>query len=85
MGFRCYIFFMVVLGFELRALQLLGSLSFIYVLTPAFFFCFSYFWDRILHFCQHWPGPQSSVYAFCIAGMIGTHYHAQLLVEMGSC
>jgi hypothetical protein len=46
----CTCIFLVVLGFELRALQLLGSCSATRV-TPPVLFCFSYFSDKVLHFC----------------------------------
>jgi hypothetical protein len=50
------------------------------------FFCFSYFWDRVLLY-QDWPGLQYTylcpIYASCVAKMAGVCPYAQLLVEMG--
>jgi hypothetical protein len=46
-------------------------------------FCFSYFSDRVSHFC---PGPAWATFYLCfcvscVPGIKGTHHHAQLLVE----
>jgi hypothetical protein len=43
------LFFLVVLGFGLRALHLLGRCSTTSAMPPALY-CFSYFLERVLHF-----------------------------------
>jgi hypothetical protein len=63
-------FLLVVLGFELRALHLLGRCS--TSVTSPTPFCFSYFSDRVLCFL---PGPtldcNPPTYASCAAGITG--------------
>jgi hypothetical protein len=56
------------------AMQVIYHLSY----TPSHL-CFSYFWDRVFHFC---PGPISDlnppIYAFCIVEFISLHHHVRL-------
>jgi hypothetical protein len=71
-------FFLVVLEFELRALHLLGRHSNTWAL-----FCFSYFSDRVLHFCLGWTTvllPMPPMYL----GPQARTIMSSLLVEMGT-
>jgi hypothetical protein len=43
---------------------------------------FSYFRDRVSHFCPGSLDRDISIYASHTAGMTGVHHHTQLLVEM---
>jgi hypothetical protein len=73
------VWFLVGLGFELRALT--NTLPLESCPNPFFFFCFSYFSDRVPHFC---PGPGSDcdplTYSFprgwdhrCTPSHLGSH------------
>jgi hypothetical protein len=80
------VFFLIVLGFELRD-------STAWAVSPSLF-CLGYFWGS--HFM---PRPVWTMillfnlilllsllfYTSHIAGMTGTHHHTHPLVEMGSC
>jgi hypothetical protein len=48
-------------------------------------FCFNYFSNKVLPYALAGWDHHLPIYASCLAGMTGIHYHAQLLlVEMGS-
>jgi hypothetical protein len=66
-----YYLFLVVLGFELRALNLVGKCSTAWVMPPVLAY-FSYFSDRIL--CL-W-----SSYASRVTGITGISYHVWLIL-----
>jgi hypothetical protein len=71
---------MAVLGFELRALHLLGRCS-----TPLNPFCSPYFGDRVSLFPVGQPGLTLSYFIPpAVAGMTGMCHLTQLLVEMKS-
>jgi hypothetical protein len=61
--FAC-LFVSAVLGFELRVSHLLGRYCTTWVMLPALF-CFSYFSDRVLHFCP-WPSLRPRFYYLCV-------------------
>jgi hypothetical protein len=67
---------LMVPGFELRPLCLLGRLA---LPHP---FCFSYLWGKELCLCPGQPGAQSSYLHFPIVGMTGMCLCAQLLDEV---
>jgi hypothetical protein len=73
--FLCNISFLIVLGFELRALLLLGKCSTIWFTFPALF-TLVIFSDRVSCFL---PGPAYHqnllIYTFCIHGITGMYYH----------
>jgi hypothetical protein len=76
-------FFLVVLGFELRASHLLRQV--LYYLNPAFSpFCSDHFGDRVSLFA-HVGLDQSSYFRLpTVAGMLDACHHAQPLIENGS-
>jgi hypothetical protein len=58
-GFCLFLYFLVILGFEHRALHLPGQV--LYHLSHASSpFCFSYFSCSVSHLCLGWSGPWSS-------------------------
>jgi hypothetical protein len=44
-------------------------------------FCFSYFLDRVLHFCQR-PAWDGNPFTICAAGIVGESHHAQPLSSL---
>jgi hypothetical protein len=58
-----FLSFFTLLGFELRALPLLGWLSATRATPPASF-CFSYFWDTLSHLCSGCSRIRSSFLCF---------------------
>jgi hypothetical protein len=57
-GFCLFLYFLVILGFEHRALHLPGQV--LYHLSHASSpFCFSYFSCSVSHLCLGWSGPWS--------------------------
>jgi hypothetical protein len=78
--FSCLLFdfFLVVLGFELRALYLLGRYKATWAMPPPFFGS-SYFWDRVILNFAVWQW--SSYFRLpTIDGMTGAHHHAKLFL-----
>jgi hypothetical protein len=73
----------VVLGFELMASYLLGRCSITWF-KPPFLFCFSYFLDRLSHFCWGLASDHNPPPTYASSWGSGTH-HCNLFVEMGSC
>jgi hypothetical protein len=79
------LFLVVVLGFEHKALHLLGRYSMTWAMLPAPLLCL--FWRQGLTFCPGQPGPWSPYFILpTIAGMRVTCLHTQpISTEMGSC
>jgi hypothetical protein len=60
----------------------------LYYLNHAFIpFCFSYFFNRILHFCLGRPGFDLGppIYTSFRARMMNASLRPALLIEIGSC
>jgi hypothetical protein len=76
---------LVALGFELRALHLLGRASTAQATPPALFFS-GYFGDRISHFCSAWPRlPSLQLWLPAVTGVTDMCHHTPSLVKMESC